>query len=103
MIERLYYEIKNEQERKDILLAFKNETKFTKKIPIFNKDDEEIAKIIKVDSYSSYLDFWLDNFLQWIEIESKKNQIKSIELYDKENSKGIKQKRIRKIVAWDFI
>jgi hypothetical protein len=24
-------------------------------------------------------------------------------LYDKENSKGIKQKRIRKIVAWDFI
>ena len=59
----------------------------------------EIAKIIKVDSYSSYLDFWLDNFLQGIEIESKKNQIKSIELYDKENSKGIKQKRIRKIVA----
>ena len=32
MTERLYYNVKDEQEKKDILLAFKNETKFTKKL-----------------------------------------------------------------------
>ena len=99
MIERLYYNVSDEQLKKNILLAFKNEMKFSKKIPVLNTSGEEIAKIIKVDSYTTYLDFWLDNYLQGTEIESKNNQIKQIELYDKENSKGIKQKRIRSIIA----
>ena len=102
MTERLYYNISDEQEKKDILLAFKNETKFTKKIPVFNENNEEIAKIIKVDTYTSYLDFWLDNFIQGNEIKNKNGQIIAVNLYDKENSKGIKQKRIRSIIAWDF-
>ena len=102
MTERLYYNISDEQEKKDILLAFKNETKFTKKIPVFNESNEEIAKIIKVDTYTSYLDFWLDNFIQGNEIKNKNGQIIAVNLYDKENSKGIKQKRIRSIIAWDF-
>lgn len=99
MTERLYYNISDEQEKKDILLAFKNETKFTKKIPVFNENNEEIAKIIKVDTYTSYLDFWLDNFIQGNEIKNKNGQIIAVNLYDKENSKGIKQKRIRSIIA----
>lgn len=103
MTERLYYNISDEQEKKDILLAFKNETKFTKKIPVFNENNEEIAKIIKVDTYTSYLDFWLDNFIQGNEIKNKNGQIIAVNLYDKENSKGIKQKRIRSIIAWDFL
>lgn len=102
MTERLYYNISDEQEKKDILLAFKNETKFTKKIPVFNENNEEIAKIIKIDTYTSYLDFWLDNFIQGNEIKNKNGQIIAVNLYDKENSKGIKQKRIRSIIAWDF-
>lgn len=99
MFERIWYKFENEQEKKDILLAFKNETKFTKKIPVVNENNEEIAKIIKVDTYSSYLDFWLDNFIQGNELKNKNRQIVSINLYDKENSKGIKQKRIRSIIA----
>ena len=103
MIERLYYNVKDEQEKKDILLACKNETKFTKKLPVVNENNEEIAKIIKVDTYTSYLDFWLDNFIQGTELKNKNCQIVAINLYDKENSKGIKQKRIKSIVAWEII
>lgn len=99
MIERIWYKFENEQEKKDILLAFKNETKFTKKLPVLDINNEEIAKIIKVDTYTYYLDFWLDNFIQGTELKNKNGQIVSINLYDKENSKGIKQKRIRSIIA----
>ena len=56
-------------------------------------------KIIKIDTYTSYLDFWLDNFIQGNELKNKNCQIVAINLYDKENSKGIKQKRIRSIIA----
>ena len=46
----------NEQEKKDILLAFKNETKFTKKIPYIKKlphftmwqSEKEIYSLIKL-------------------------------------------------------
>jgi hypothetical protein len=98
MFERVWYKFENEQEKKDILLAFKNETKFTKKIPIYKENEEEhLTKIIKIDTYSTYFDFWLDNFIQSTEVEN--GMVKKIELYDKENSKGVKQKRIKKITV----
>ena len=99
MLKEIVRGIYDEQEKKDILLAFKNETKFTKKLPVLNESNEEIAKIIKVDTYTSYLDFWLDNFIQGTELKNKNCQIVAVNLYDKENSKGIKQKRIKSIVA----
>jgi hypothetical protein len=99
MFERLYYSTTDEQEKKDILLAFKNESKFTKKFPIVNEENEEIAKIIKIDTYNTYLDFWLDNYLQGSELKNKNGQIVAVNLYDKENSKGVKQKRVRSVVA----
>lgn len=94
--ERIWYDVENEDEKKTILLAFKNEMKFTKKVPVENEEGEVIARIIKLETYTNYIDFWLDNIL--CEADLKENgKIRSIELYDKETTKG-SQKRIKKIL-----
>lgn len=99
MRERVYYNFSDDKEKQAIMVAFKNENKFTKKLPLLNSNNEEIGKIIKVDEYSTYLDFWLDEYIQDSVMSNKKGQITAINLYEKENSKGVKQKRIRSIVA----
>ena len=95
--ERIWYDVIDEHEKKQILLAFKNETKIVKKIPVFNSNNEEISKIIKLEPYSSYIDFYLEDYVCDSEL-SKNGKIQLLELYDKETNKGL-QKRIKRIIA----
>lgn len=96
MIERLYYNI-NDSNKKIILDALKNEQKYTKKIPIFDKNNEEITKILKFDVYTTHIDFWLDSDIP--DYLVPKRDIKNIEIIDTTNSKGNTIKRIGKIIA----
>ena len=97
MRERLFFEV-TEDEKKIILEALKNEQKYTKQIPLYDSNDEEICKITKWDVYSNYIDFTLNNVIS-DSITKKPGAISSIELIDFENKKNIKQKRIKKIYA----
>lgn len=99
MRERLWYEMTDDAAKKDLSVAFKNETKFTKKLPLVNKNGEEIGRIVKMDVYTTYVDFWLDDYIDDNELTNKNGMITHIEIYDKENSKGIKQKRIKYIMG----
>lgn len=97
MRERLFYDVTEEQ-KKEILIALKNEQKYSKKLNIYDRNDEVIAKTLKWDVYTKYLDFWLEDFIDddWSEVAGR---IKNIELYDFTNNKGIILKRIKKITT----
>lgn len=97
MRERIYFEC-DEVSKKEILEALKNEQKYNKKIDIYDKDDEVMTKTIKWDTYSNYIDFWLDNYI-CDSMTQLPGKIKSIETYIFETSKGQKIKRIKKIIA----
>jgi len=96
--ERLWYKFSSDKEKKDILEAIKNETKFSKKIPIYNTKDEEIGRILKFDTYTTYFDFWLEDFIAEEEL-SFKGKIDKFELTEMENNKGLKVKRVGRIIA----
>lgn len=95
--ERVWYNITDDTAKKDLSAAFKNETKFTKKIPFLDRNNEEIGKIVKMDVYNTYVDFWLDDYIDDSLMVNRNGMITHIEIYDKENSKGVKQKRIKYI------
>ena len=98
MRERLFFTCENEEQKKNILDALKNEQKYNKKIKIYNDNNEEIAKIIKWDIYTNYIDFWLDNFVGDFMLKNR-GRIDEIQLCEFENSKGQIIARIEKIVA----
>ena len=97
MRERLYYSV-TEETKKEILLALKNEQKYSKKLNIYDKNNEVIARSLKWDIYTNYLDFWLEDYIDddWSETRGR---IKNIELYDFTNNKGVVLKRINKITT----
>lgn len=97
MRERLYYSV-TEETKKEILLALKNEQKYSKKLNIYDKNNEVIARSLKWDIYTNYLDFWLEDYIDddWSETRGR---IKNIELYDFTNNKGVVLKRIKKITT----
>lgn len=97
MRERLYYDIESSQ-KKILVEALKNEQKWNKKIPVYDKNGEFFVNVLKWDVYSSYLDFWLDNDVSET-ITEKPGRIKDIEIYDFTTKKGITLKRVKKIVA----
>ena len=97
MRERLSFNIEGDT-KKQILEALKNEQKYTKKIPIYDTNDEEIVKILKWDSYHNYIDFWLDNIIEEFRTE-KPGLIKEIKMYNFTTSKGATLVRIKEIVA----
>jgi hypothetical protein len=96
--ERLWYRFSSDKEKKDILEAIKNETKISKKIPIYNTKNEEIGKVLKFDTYTSYFDFWLEDYISEEEL-SFKGKIETFEIVEVENNKGVKIKRIKNIIA----
>lgn len=97
MTERLYFET-GDLDKKEILEALKNEQKVNKKIPVYDENGEEIVKILKYDVYHSYIDFWLDNIIASYATKEQ-GKIQKIEIHEIENSKGVKIKRIKEIVA----
>jgi hypothetical protein len=92
--ERLWFKVKNEEHKKQILAAFKNEMKINKKIPVYS-GDEIVGRIIKLEPYSSYIDFYLEDLID--DSYSKNGSISTIELYSKDNSKGLPLLRIQKV------
>jgi len=97
MRERLYYEVEGKK-KKEVIEALKNEQKITKKIPIMNSKNEEIAKILKWDDYYSYIDFWLDDLIDDNSV-NKNGKISSLEISYYEKKEGVKIPRIKSIVA----
>jgi 5S rRNA maturation endonuclease (ribonuclease M5) len=97
MRERLSFDVEGEI-KKQILEALKNEQKYNKKIPVYDTNGEEIVKILKWDTYHTYIDFWLDNAIAEFATE-KTGKIKEIILYNFTTSKGTKLLRIKEIVA----
>ena len=98
MRERLFFTCKNDEQKKTILDALKNEQKYNKKIGIYVSNNEEITKIIKWDVYTDYIDFWLDNFIGDFMLKNR-GRIDKIQLYDFENTKGQIITRIEKITV----
>ncbi len=98
MRERLFFTCKNDEQKKTILDALKNEQKYNKKIGIYDSNNEEITKIIKWDVYTDYIDFWLDNFIGDFMLKNR-GRIDKIQLYDFENTKGQIITRIEKITV----
>ena len=98
MKERLYFNIDDVAVKKEILEALKNEQKVNKQIPVFGEYGNVIAKITKWDIYSKYLDFWLDDFIDDYATKEP-GKIQKIVMYDVENNKGTKTRRIKEIVA----
>lgn len=97
MRERVYYQCEG-AEQKRILDALKNEQKYRKQIPLIGKDGEEICKIAKWDTYTTYIDFWLNNFISDIYTKNP-GRIDNIEIYEYETSKGQKINRVKQITA----
>lgn len=97
MYERLFFET-GDLPKREILEALKNEQKVNKKIPIFDENGEEIAKILKYDVYSSYIDFWLDNIIPDYATKQP-GRIQNLIIHEVENSKGAKVKRVKTIIA----
>lgn len=78
--------------------AFKNEQSYIKQIPLYDMNDEELCKVIKMDVYNSYVDFTLNNIISDYMIKEP-GKIQTVELYDFQNKKGQIIKRIKKISA----
>ena len=97
MRERLYYEVEG-KEKRGIIEALKNEQKLSKKIIVLNSNNEEVATILKWDDYFSYIDFWLEDFIDDNEVNDE-GKILHIETQFYEKKPGIKVSRIKSIVA----
>lgn len=97
MTERLWFPVEG-TDKKEILDALKNEQKYNKKIPIIDSTGEDVAKTIKWDSYHTYIDFWLDNYIADFATKEP-GRIQSIQIYDFTTPKGAKIKRVKQIVA----
>jgi len=95
--ERLYFNV-TEDTKKALMEAFKNEQSYIKQIPLYDMNDEELCKVIKMDVYNSYVDFTLNNIISDYMIKEP-GKIQTVELYDFQNKKGQIIKRIKKISA----
>lgn len=98
MIERIYYDLgEDESDKKIFLSALKNENKFNKKIPVVNNDGEIIAKVAKLEEYYSFVELYFDEGIEDRLIA--KNKTKEIVLYDYTTKKGEVIKRVKEIVV----
>lgn len=98
MRERLYFTIPTEADRRELLSALKNEFKFFKKVKIYDKAGEEIAKSSKYEVYSNYIDFYLDDIIDE-GLTQKPGAISSLSIKEAENYKGVRYKRVDTIIA----
>lgn len=97
MRERLCFDIEG-AEKKALIKALENEQKFRRAIPIIDKDGEKIADTSKWDNYTTYIDFWLSDFID-DGITQKRGFISKIETYEYMTQKGVPIKRIKNIIA----
>lgn len=97
MRERLSFDIEG-KEKKALIKALANEQKFRRAIPITNKDGEKIAETSKWDNYATYIDFWLNDFID-DSVTQKRGFIQNIETYEYMTQKGVPIIRVKAIIA----